>query len=133
MHTSQTQNLWLWPKCLPLAFSVAKMSLAEMSGLKRPKPKCPWPKCPSTGEGSIPIGLNLSALSPEFGMIVSWVHTYSDLSLGDSMILRQTRFSSRPCRFLTMVNSLTGWGSTPIALNLSTQYQVQKLPIFLNF
>ena len=60
-------------------------------------------------------------------MIVSWVHTYNDLSLGDSMILRQTRFSSRPCRFLTIVNSLTGWGSTPIALNLSTQYQVQKL------
>ena len=26
-----------------------------------------------------------------------------------------------------MVNSRTGWGSTPIALNLSTQYQVQKL------
>ena len=26
MHTSQTQNLWLWPKHPPLAFSVAKMS-----------------------------------------------------------------------------------------------------------
>ena len=64
---------------------------------------------------------------PAPGMIVSCVHTYSDLSLGDSIILRHIRFSSRPCRFRTIVNSLTGWGSTPITLNLSTQYQVQKV------
>ena len=64
---------------------------------------------------------------PAPGMIVSWVHTYSDLSLGDNVILRQTRFSSLPWRFLTIVNSLTGWGSTPTALNLSTQYQVQNV------
>ena len=36
IHTSQTQNLWLWPKRPPLAFSVAETSVAEMS----------WPKCP---------------------------------------------------------------------------------------
>ena len=52
MHISQTQNLWLWPKCPPLAFSVAEMSVAEMSGPKRPRPKCPWPKCPSTVESA---------------------------------------------------------------------------------
>ena len=31
MHTSQTQDLWLWPKCPPSAFSVAEMSVANMS------------------------------------------------------------------------------------------------------
>ena len=48
MHTSQTQNLWLWPKRPPSAFSVAETSVAEMSRPKRPRPKCPLPKCPST-------------------------------------------------------------------------------------
>ena len=48
MHTSLTQNLWLWPKRPPSAFSVAETSVAEMSRPKRPRPKCPWPKCPST-------------------------------------------------------------------------------------
>ena len=48
MHTSQTQNLWLWPKRPPSAFSVAETSMAEMSRPKRPRPKCPWPKCRST-------------------------------------------------------------------------------------
>ena len=48
MHTRQTQNLWLWPKRPPSAFSVAETSVAEMSRPKRPRPKCPWPKCPST-------------------------------------------------------------------------------------
>ena len=43
MHTSQAQNLRLWPICPSSAFSVA-----EMSGLKRPWPKCPWLKCRST-------------------------------------------------------------------------------------
>ena len=45
-HTP-TNNLWLWPKRPPLAFSVAETSVAEMSGPKRPRPKCPWPKCPT--------------------------------------------------------------------------------------
>ena len=36
-----------WPKRPPLAFSVVKTSVAEMSGPKRPRPKCPWPKCPT--------------------------------------------------------------------------------------
>ena len=31
-HTSQTQNLWLWPKRPPLAFSVAETSVAECPG-----------------------------------------------------------------------------------------------------
>ena len=48
MHTSQAQNLFLWPKRPPLAISVAETSVAEMSRPKRPRPKCPWPKCPST-------------------------------------------------------------------------------------
>ena len=48
MHTSQTPNLWFWPKRPPSAFSVAETSVAEMSRPKRPRPKCPWPKCPST-------------------------------------------------------------------------------------
>ena len=48
MHTSQTQNLWFWPKRPPSAFSEAETSVAEMSRPKRPRPKCPWPKCPST-------------------------------------------------------------------------------------
>ena len=45
MHTSQTQDLWLWPKCPPSAFPVAEMSVAKTSRPKRPWPKCPWPKC----------------------------------------------------------------------------------------
>ena len=48
MHTSQTQNLWLWLKRPPLAFSVAETSVAEMSG-----PKCPRPKCPSTDQAAL--------------------------------------------------------------------------------
>ena len=40
-----THNLWLWPKRPPLAFFVAKMSMAEMFG-----PKRPWPKCPTFPE-----------------------------------------------------------------------------------
>ena len=50
MHTSQTQDSWLWPKCPPLAFSVAKMSLAEMSRPKRPRPKCQWTKVQAPDE-----------------------------------------------------------------------------------
>ena len=47
INTSQTQNLWLWPKRPPSAFSVAETSVAEMSRPKCPWPKCPWLKCPS--------------------------------------------------------------------------------------
>ena len=43
-----THNLLFWPKCPPLELCVAEMSLAEMSGPKRPWPKCLWPKYPST-------------------------------------------------------------------------------------
>ena len=31
MNTSQTQNLWLWPKRPHMAFSVTETSVAEMS------------------------------------------------------------------------------------------------------
>ena len=42
MHAhTPTQNLWLWPKRPPLAFSVSETIVAEMSGPKRPRPKCP--------------------------------------------------------------------------------------------
>ena len=30
MHKSQTRNIRLWPKCPPLAFSVAEMSVAKL-------------------------------------------------------------------------------------------------------
>ena len=54
MHTPNPKFM-IWPKCPPLAFSmaetsVAEMSVAEMSGPKRPRPKCPWPKCPTFNE-----------------------------------------------------------------------------------
>ena len=38
VHTP-TNNLWLWPKRPPLAFSVAEMSVAEMYGPKRSRLK----------------------------------------------------------------------------------------------
>ena len=34
-HTP-THNLWLWPKRPPLAYSVAEMPVAEMSGFEMP-------------------------------------------------------------------------------------------------
>ena len=54
----------IWPKRPPLAFCVAKTSVAEMSGPKRPRPNRPWPKCP-TFEG---IGIRSPvATSMKFG------------------------------------------------------------------
>ena len=48
MHThTPIHNLRLWPKCPPLAFSMAEMSVAEMSGPKRPGRKCRRLKCPT--------------------------------------------------------------------------------------
>ena len=54
MHAhTLTHNLWFWPKCPPLAFSVAETSVAEMSGPKRPWPKCPWLKCPTIDQAAL--------------------------------------------------------------------------------
>ena len=45
--THPNPKFMIWPKRPPLAFSVAEMSVAEMSGPKRPRQKCLWPKCPT--------------------------------------------------------------------------------------
>ena len=53
----------IWPKRPPLAFCVAKTSVIEMSGPKRPWPKCPWPKCPTFEDiGGVSTQLQSSGL-----------------------------------------------------------------------
>lgn len=60
-------------------------------------------------------------------MYDSWVVTMRALSRELRMTLRQIRFSSRPCRFLTIVSRRTGWPSVPEILNLSTQNHVDSV------